>query len=72
MSVFDTKTLTWRAIRKDLSKAVPTARAAHSAVAVGHYIYVFGGFQTNTQFKSLFVFNTGAIWLVVWWMRKRG
>jgi len=43
---------------KALNGVIPSERAFHSSVAMGIYIYMFGGRNYDTAFGDLHIFNT--------------
>jgi hypothetical protein len=54
--------MTWEKIQT--KGDIPAGVAAHSAVALGNTIYIFGGMTPEGASNSMYKFNTGKLWFL--------
>lgn len=58
MYAFDVDLLNWSQVLADEASPLPAPRGAHTAVAVGRKLYVFGGQSKAETLSDLWVFDT--------------
>ena len=54
--------MTWEKVQT--KGDIPAGVAAHSAVALGNTIYIFGGMTPEGASNSMYKFNTGKVWFL--------
>ena len=54
--------MTWEKIQT--KGDIPAGVTAHSAVALGNTIYIFGGMTPEGASNTMYKFNTGKVWFL--------
>lgn len=68
LHVFDITTSTW--LKVNAKGTPPSPRYAHSATCVGKRVIIFGGFNGSSYLDDVFVFDTGNIHNIDWFLKN--